>query len=54
MQRAMQTDVRLAKRLGLNQRSRFSNLGLNYRGTTLSGGVAEAAFTETGALRDRL
>ena len=29
-----QTDVRLAKRLGFIQRLRFSNLGLNYRGTS--------------------
>ena len=34
MQHAKQTDVILAKRLGLNQRLRFSNLGLNYRGTS--------------------
>jgi len=33
MQHEKQTDVRLAKRLGLNQRLRFSNLGLNYSGT---------------------
>ena len=34
MQHAKQTDVRLAKRLDLNQRLRFINLGLNYRGTS--------------------
>jgi len=30
-QHVKQTDMRLAKRLGLIQRLRFSNLGLNYR-----------------------
>jgi len=29
-----QTDVRLAKHLGLIQRLRFSNLGLSYRDTS--------------------
>jgi len=33
-QYAKQTDVRLAKRLGLMQRLRFSNLGLNCRDTS--------------------
>jgi len=34
MQHEKRTEVRLAKRLGLIQRLRFSNLGLNYRDTT--------------------
>jgi len=36
MQHAKQTDVRLAKRLGFIQRLRFTNLGLNYRGTSIA------------------